>query len=62
MVDAAGQSRDVNNSRSSSNSSGSGDTRAAIKAEIKEWIKKEEEEYKASIIATEIDPWLQYTG
>jgi hypothetical protein len=39
-----------------------GDIEAAIKAEIKEWIKKEEEEYKVSTVATEIDPWLQYTG
>ena len=62
MVDASGQSRDVNNSRGSSSGSGSGDTRAAIKAEIEEWIKKEEEEYKASTVATEVDPWLQYTG
>jgi hypothetical protein len=29
-----------------------------IKAEIKEWIKKEEEAYKTSIVVTEIDPWL----
>ena len=61
MVDASGESRDVNNRRDSSNSSGSGDMgdiEAAIKAEIKEWIKKEEEEYKVSTVATEIDLWL----
>jgi superfamily II DNA helicase RecQ len=65
VVDASGESRDVNNRRDSSNGSGSGDvgdTEAAIKAEIKEWIKKEEEEYKVSTVATEIDPWLQYTS
>jgi len=65
VVDASGESRDVNNRRDSSNGSGSGDVgdiEAAIKAEIKEWIKKEEEEYKVSTVATEIDPWLQYTS
>ena len=57
-VDATRQSRDVNNS----SGSGSDDPGAAIKAEIKEWIKKEEGTYKARTITTEIDPWLQYTG
>jgi hypothetical protein len=60
-VDASGQSRNINNGHSRGSSSDDDDTRdirARIKAEIKEWIKKEEEEYKVSIVATEIDPWL----
>jgi superfamily II DNA helicase RecQ len=57
-VDATCQSRDVNNS----SGSGSGDAGAAIKAEIAEWMIKEEGPYQASTIATEIDPWLRYTG
>lgn len=56
--DATRQSRDVNNS----SSSGSGDAGAAIKAEIAEWMIKEEGQYQVSTVATEIDPWLQYTG
>lgn len=65
VVDASERSRDVNNGQGGGSGSGSDDTRdtgAAIKAEIEAWVKKEEEEYKASTVATEIDPWLQYTG
>ena len=66
VVDAMRQARDVNTGNESGSGSGSGsgssDAEAAIKAEIEEWIKKEEGQYKASIIATEVDPWLQYTG
>jgi len=67
VVDASRQSRDVNNghscgSGSDNDNDNTGDTGAAIKAEIEEWEKKEEEEYKASTVTTEIDPWLQYTG
>jgi hypothetical protein len=51
-VDALGESRDVNNSSSSSGS----DT--AIKAEITEWLKKEEGQYQVSTIAADVDPWL----
>jgi hypothetical protein len=58
VVDATRQSRDVNNSRGS----GSGDAGAAIKAEIAEWMIKEEGQYQVSTVATEIDPWLRYTG
>jgi hypothetical protein len=64
-VDASGGSRNINNSYSRGCGSGSGSdydntrvTGAAVKAEIEEWIKKEEEEYKVSTVATEIDPWL----
>ena len=57
-MDAARQSRDVNNS----NSSGNGNTGATIKAEIEDWIKKEEAIYKVTAVAAEVDPWLQYTG
>ncbi|KAN0107793.1 hypothetical protein V8E51_007535, partial [Hyaloscypha variabilis] len=53
-VDATRQSRDVNNS----SGSGSDDPGVVIKAEIKEWIKKEEGTCKVSIVTTEIDPWL----
>jgi hypothetical protein len=35
-----------------------GNIEAVIKAKIKEWIKKEEEEYKVNTVATEINPWL----
>ena len=56
------QSHDINNTSSSSSSGDSNNTRATIKAEIKEQIKKEEYQYKASTIATEINLWLQYTG
>jgi superfamily II DNA helicase RecQ len=56
-VDATRQSRDINNT-----SSGSGDSSATIKAEIKEWIKKEEGQYQVSTVAADVDPWLQYTG
>ncbi len=55
------QSCDVNNSQGSGSGSGSDntrDTRAAIKAEIEAWVKKEEEEYKASTVVTEINLWL----
>jgi len=52
------ESRDVNNG----SSSGSGDASAAIRAEIAEWMMEEEGQYQASTVATEIDPWLQYTG
>jgi hypothetical protein len=55
-VDALGELRDVNNSSSSSGS----DT--AIKAEITEWLKKEEGQYQVSTVAADVDPWLQYTG
>lgn len=58
VVDETRQSRDVNNS----SGSGSGDAGAAIKAEIAEWMIKEEGQYQVSTVATEIDPWLQYTG
>jgi hypothetical protein len=66
VVDATRQARD-NNTQSenrNSNDSGSNDASAAIKAEVTKWIKKEEEEtkYEVSTIATEVDPWLQYTG
>jgi hypothetical protein len=62
VIDATRQARD-NNTQSenrNSNSSDSNDTSAAIKAEVTEWIKKEEEEtkYKVSIVAIEVDPWL----
>jgi tetrahydromethanopterin S-methyltransferase subunit A len=53
-VDATWQSRDINNNSSSS----SDDLGAVIKAEIKEWIKKEEGTYKVSTIIIEIDSWL----
>jgi len=56
VVDVTRQSRDVNNSSSSGNAG------AAIKAEIAEWMIKEEGQYQVSTVATEIDPWLQYTG
>ena len=56
--DVNNESRDVNNS----SSSGSGDASAAIRAEIAEWMMEEEGQYQASTVATEIDPWLQYTG
>ena len=65
VVDASGESRDVNNGQGSGSGSDDEESRdagAAIKAEIEEWLKKEEEEYKVSTVATEIDPWLQYTG
>lgn len=66
VVDATRPSRDVNNTSGSSSGSrndATEDTGAAIKAEIEEWMKKEEEEeYKASTVATEVDLWLQYTG
>ena len=66
MVDATRQARDVNTGNESGSGSGSGsgssDTKAAIKAEIEEWMKKEEGQYKASTVAIEVDPWLQYTG
>jgi len=62
VVDATRQSRDVNNSSSSGSGSGSGDAGAAIKAEIAEWMIKEEGQYQVSTVATEIDPWLRYTG
>ena len=58
VVDATRQSRDVNNSRGN----GSGDAGAAIKAEIAEWMIKEEGQYQVSTVATEVDPWLRYTG
>jgi len=58
VVDATCQARDVNNS----SGSGSGDAGAAIKAEIAEWMIKEEGQYQVSTVATEIDPWLRYTG
>ncbi len=53
-VDKTRQSRDVNNS----SGSGSGDAGAIIKAEIAEWMVKEEGQYQVSIIAADIDPWL----
>jgi hypothetical protein len=56
--DVNNESRDVNNN----SSSGSGDASAAIRAEITEWMMEEEGQYQASTVATEIDPWLQYTG
>ena len=59
VVDATRLSRDVNNN---SSGSGSDDAGAAIKAEIAEWIKKEEGQYQVSTVATKVDPWLQYTG
>ena len=66
MVNATRQACDVNIGNESSSGSGSGsgssDAEAAIKAEIKEWMKKEEGQYKASTVATEVDPWLQYIG
>jgi hypothetical protein len=65
VVDASGESRDVNNGQgggSGSDNKESRDAGVAIKAKIEEWLNKEEEEYKVSTIATEIDPWLQYTG
>lgn len=48
----------------SESSSGNHDPGVSIKAEVQEWLKREEEEarYEASIIAAESDPWLQYTG
>ena len=58
VVDATRPSRDVNNG----SGSGSGDAGAAIKAEIAEWMIKEEGRYEVSTVATEVDPWLQYTG
>ena len=61
VVDASGESRDINNKRDSSNSNNNSNIsniEAVIKAEIKEQIIKEEEEYKVSTVATEIDPWL----
>ena len=61
VVDASGESRDVNNGQGSGSGSDDEESRdagAAIKAEIEEWLKKEEEEYKVSTVATEIDPWL----
>jgi hypothetical protein len=60
--DVNNESRDVNNSSGSGSSSGSGDAGAAIKAEIAEWMMKEEGQYQVSIVAAEIDPWLRYTG
>jgi DNA recombination-dependent growth factor C len=62
VVDATRQARDNNiqSENRNSNGSSSNDTSAAIKAEVTEWIKKEEEEtkYKVSTVATEVDPWL----
>jgi hypothetical protein len=58
VVDETRQSRDVNKS----SGRGSGDAGAAIKAEIAEWMVKEEGPYQVSTVATEVDPWLQYTG
>jgi len=43
-------------------SSGSTNACATIKAEIAEWMIKEEGQYQVSAVATEIDPWLRYTG
>jgi hypothetical protein len=66
VVDATRQSRDVNNGSSSGSGSGSGsdsnDASTVIKAEIKEWMKKEEGQYQVSTVAADVDPWLQYTG
>jgi hypothetical protein len=60
--DVNNESRDVNNSSGSGSGNGSGDAGAVIKAEIAEWIIKEEGAYQVSIVAAEIDPWLRYTG
>ena len=66
VVDATRQARDNNTQSEDGNSDGSGsdDASAAIKAEVTEWIKKEEEEtkYKVSTVVTEVDPWLQQMG
>jgi hypothetical protein len=64
VVDATRQSRDVNNGSSGSGSDSRSGSDAAIKAEVAEWIKKEEEEtkYEVSTVATEADPWLQQMG
>lgn len=66
VVDATRQSRDVyNRNRSgsgSSSGSSSNDASITIKAEIEEWMKKEEGQYQVSTIAADSDPWLQYTG
>jgi len=56
--DVNNESRDVNNSSGSGSSSGSGDASATIKAEIVEWMIKEEGAYQVSTIAAEINPWL----
>ena len=65
VINATRQACDINTEDGGSGSgsgSGSNDTGAAIKAEIKEWMKKEEGLYKASTVATEVNPWLQYTN
>ena len=66
MVDATRQARDNNtpSEDGNSNSSSSNNASATIKAEVEEWIKKEEEDakYKVSTVATEVDPWLQQMG
>jgi hypothetical protein len=65
-IDATRQARDYNTQSKdgNSNSSASNDASATIKAEVTEWIKKEDEEtkYKVSTVATEVDPWLQQMG
>jgi hypothetical protein len=64
-VDVTRKSRDVNNTSSGSGDASatrSSDLSASIKAEIEEWIKKEEGQYQVSTVAADIDPWLQYTG
>jgi hypothetical protein len=59
-VDVTRLLRDVNNERVGVRVN---DTSSlAIKAEIKEWIKKEEGQYQVSTVAADVDPWLQYTG
>ena len=70
VVDATRQSRGVNNGNGNGNEDGDGngsgsssdDAGAAIKAEITEWIAKEEGQYQVSTVAAETDPWLRYTG
>ena len=63
VVDTTGPSRDDNKDSSGSDNE-SEDASAAIKAEVAELIKKEEEErhYTASTVAAEVDPWLQQMG
>ena len=59
-VDATRRARDEDRSRGRGD--GDGDAVTALKAEITEWMIKEEGRYEVSTVATEVDPWLRYAG
>lgn len=67
-VDATRVARDSNKGggegRSGSCRGSDDDASAAIRAEITEWMGREDEEapYRVSTVAMEVDPWLQYMG